>query len=154
MNDHLGHLVMSVHFLLSGFLFYWIMVGVDPAPRKIPYLLRIVLLLVVMGVHAFFGITIMMQSAPLAMEYYGQFDVPWSDGVAEDQYAGGGVAWAIGELPTLLVMITLLYQWFGDEERTERRRERHSRRGGSDDADMDDYNAYLQELDRRSRQQN
>jgi putative copper resistance protein D len=42
-------------------------------------------------------------------------------------------------------------QWSRDDEKEERRRERHSRRGGSDDADMDEYNAYLAELDRRSR---
>ncbi|WP_026122367.1 cytochrome c oxidase assembly protein [Nocardiopsis halotolerans] len=153
MNDHLGHMFMSVHFLLAGFLFYWIIVGVDPAPRKVPFLLRILLLLVVMGFHAFFGITIMMQSAPLAMDYYGQFDIPWLEGQAEDQYKGGGVAWALGEIPTALVMIALVRQWSRDDEKQERRRERHSRRGGSDDADMDAYNAYLAELDRRSRGQ-
>ncbi|MFD6949417.1 MULTISPECIES: cytochrome c oxidase assembly protein [unclassified Nocardiopsis] len=151
MNDHLGHMFMGVHFLLVGFLFYWIIVGVDPAPRKVPFLLRILLLLVVMGFHAFFGITIMMQSAPLAMDFYGQFEVPWLEGQAEDQYKGGGVAWALGEIPTALVMIALVRQWARDDEKEERRRERHSRRGGSDDADMDAYNAYLAELDRRSR---
>ncbi|KOX24318.1 copper resistance protein CopD [Nocardiopsis sp. NRRL B-16309] len=151
MNDHLGHLFMGVHFLLAGFLFYWIIVGVDPAPRKVPFLLRILLLLVAMGFHAFFGITIMMQSAPIAMEFYDQFDVPWLEGQAEDQYEGGGIAWALGEIPTVLVMLALVVQWSRDDEKEERRRERHSRRGGSDDADMDDYNAYLAELDRRSR---
>ncbi|WP_017541114.1 cytochrome c oxidase assembly protein [Nocardiopsis halophila] len=151
MNDHMGHLFMNVHFLLSGFLFYWTIIGVDPGPRKLPYLLRFVLLLATMGMHAFFGITIMMQSAPLAMDFYGQFDIPWSQDVAGDQYAGGGFAWAVGEIPTLLVTIMLMRQWARDEERTERRRERHSRRDGSDDADLDAYNAYLQELDRRSK---
>ncbi|GAB2490846.1 cytochrome c oxidase assembly protein [Nocardiopsis aegyptia] len=151
MNDHLGHLFMGVHFLLAGFLFYWIIVGVDPAPRKVPFLLRILLLLVAMGFHAFFGITIMMQSAPIAMDFYNQFEVPWLEGQAEDQYEGGGIAWALGEIPTVLVMLALVVQWSRDDEKEERRRERHSRRDGSDDADMDDYNAYLAELDRRSR---
>ncbi|MBR8740673.1 cytochrome c oxidase assembly protein [Nocardiopsis sp. MG754419] len=153
MNDHLGHLFMGVHFLLTGFLFYWVIVGVDPAPRKVPFLLRILLLLVAMGFHAFFGIAIMEQSAPMAMEYYGQFTIPWMDDPIDDQYAGGGIAWALGEIPTVMVMLALVVQWSRDDERQERRRERHSRRGGSDDADMDDYNAYLAELDRRSRGQ-
>ncbi|MFV2194605.1 cytochrome c oxidase assembly protein [Nocardiopsis sp. LOL_012] len=150
MNDHLGHLFMSAHFLVSGFLFYWIIIGVDPAPRKIPYFLRILLLMVSMGFHAFFGITIMMQTGPIAPEFYGQFEVPWSDGLAEDQYTGGGVAWALGEIPTTLVLVMLVGQWFRDDQKQERRRERHSRRDGSDDADLDAYNAYLAELDRRS----
>ncbi|TQN32122.1 putative copper resistance protein D [Haloactinospora alba] len=152
MDNHFGHLAMNVHFLVTGFLFYWVIIGVDPGPRKLPYLLRVVLLLLAMGMHAFFGITIMMQSAPLAMEYYGQFEVPWNDGLAEDQYSGGGIAWAIGEIPTSVVLTALVVQWSRDEERIERRRERHSKRGGSDDADMDAYNAYLQELDRRARE--
>ncbi|WP_017587582.1 cytochrome c oxidase assembly protein [Nocardiopsis ganjiahuensis] len=151
MNDHLGHLFMGVHFLLSGFLFYWVIVGIDPAPRKVPFLLRILLLLVAMGFHAFFGIAIMEQATPMAMQYYGQFEIPWMADQAADQYAGGGIAWALGEIPTVMVMLALVVQWSRDDERQERRRERHSRRGGSDDADMDDYNAYLAELDRRSR---
>ncbi|MFE6308919.1 cytochrome c oxidase assembly protein [Nocardiopsis sp. NPDC057823] len=151
MNDHLGHLFMGVHFLLTGFLFYWVIVGVDPAPRKMPYLLRILLLLLAMGFHAFFGISIMMQTAPIAMDFYGQFDVPWVDDLAEDQYAGGGVAWALGEIPTLLVMLALVVQWSRDDEKQERRRERHARRDGSEDADLDAYNAYLAELDRRNK---
>lgn len=149
MSDHLGHLFMGVHFLLSGFLFYWVIVGVDPAPRKVPYLLRILLLLLAMGFHAFFGISIMMQSAPMAMDFYNRFEVPWLDGLAEDQYAGGGVAWALGEIPTLLVMVALVVQWSRDEEKEERRRERHARRDGSEDSDMDAYNAYLAERARR-----
>ncbi|MBB4930736.1 putative copper resistance protein D [Lipingzhangella halophila] len=151
MSDHLGHMLMNVHFLATGFLFYWVIAGVDPGPRKLPYLLRILLLLVTMGMHAFFGIAIMMQTEPLAPEYYAQLEIPWSSSVGEDQYTGGGIAWSIGEIPTLLVTIAMLRQWARDEERTERRRQRHSRRDGSDDADMDAYNAYLQELDRRSR---
>lgn len=151
MNDHLGHLFMGVHFLVSGFLFYWVIVGIDPAPRKVPFLLRILLLLVAMGFHAFFGIAIMEQATPMAMQYYGQFEIPWMADQAADQYAGGGIAWALGEIPTVMVMLALVVQWSRDDERQERRRERHSRRGGSDDADMDDYNAYLAELDRRSR---
>ena len=151
MNDHLGHMFMNTHFLISGFLFYWIIIGIDPTPRKVPYLLRILLLLVVMGFHAFFGIAIMMQSAPLALDFYNQFEVPWLDGLEEDQYTGGGMAWALGEIPTLLVTVALMFQWSRDEERQERRRVRHAGRDGSDDADMDAYNAYLAELDRRAR---
>ena len=151
MNDHLGHMFMNMHFLISGFLFYWIIIGIDPAPRKIPYLLRILLLLVVMGFHAFFGIAIMMQSSPIGLEFYNRFEVPWIDTLDSDQYAGGGIAWALGEIPTMLVTVALMFQWSRDEERQERRRVRHAGRGDSDDADMDAYNAYLAELDRRAR---
>ena len=39
-SSHAGHLVMNVHFLLSGYLFYWVVIGVDPTPRPIPPLAK------------------------------------------------------------------------------------------------------------------
>ncbi|WP_407659394.1 cytochrome c oxidase assembly protein [Lipingzhangella rawalii] len=157
MLDHIGHMAMSVHFLLVGYLFYWIIIGVDPLPTRMPHLMRILVLLVTMALHAFFGVAIMSLAQPLGMEWYGIFasDIPWLDddgGVLEDQQSGGGIAWGLGEVPTLFVMLALLFQWRKDEERKERRRERHSKRGGSDDADMDAYNAYLARLNRQAGQ--
>ena len=32
--SHIGHLVMNLHFLLVGYLYYWVIIGVDPAPRQ------------------------------------------------------------------------------------------------------------------------
>lgn len=151
MLDHLGHMAMSVHFLLAGYLFYWNIIGVDPLPTRLPHLMRILVLLVTMGLHAFFGVAIMSLSQPLGMEWFGIFDVPWLDSVLEDQQSGGGIAWGLGEVPTLLVMLTLLFQWRNEDARHERRRERRSKRNGSDDADMDAYNAYLARLNEQAK---
>ena len=37
MRDHLGHIAMIVHFLAARALFFWVLLGVDPAPSKLPY---------------------------------------------------------------------------------------------------------------------
>nr|WP_245930366.1 cytochrome c oxidase assembly protein [Allonocardiopsis opalescens] len=151
MNNHLGHLYMSVHFLLVGALFFWLIIGVDPAPRSIPHLLRILLLFVTMAFHAFFGMALMSLSGPIAPEWYALVERPWGPTVLEDQNAGGGIAWSFGEVPNLIVLAALFVQWIRDDERTERRRERHAARGGAGgDSDLDAYNAYLAELDRRA----
>lgn len=34
-DSHGAHLAMNAHFLLSGYLFYWVVIGVDPTPRPI-----------------------------------------------------------------------------------------------------------------------
>lgn len=44
MSSHWGHLAMQVHFLLAGALFFWVLVGVDPGQRRLPYSLRALLL--------------------------------------------------------------------------------------------------------------
>ncbi len=31
MHSHLGHLAMLTHFAAAGYLFFWVVVGVDPA---------------------------------------------------------------------------------------------------------------------------
>lgn len=161
MTSMAGHMFMSLHFITVGYLFYWILIGVDPLPRSIPHLMRVLLLLLTMGLHAFFGVGIMSIGEPIAMQWYGAFEVPWllsegmsySEVVLEDQQTGGGIAWAMGEIPTVLCLFAVLYQWIRDDERLERRRQRHSRRGGSDDADLDNYNQYLANLDRQARGQ-
>jgi putative copper resistance protein D len=32
-GSHAAHVAMNIHFLLSGYLFYWVVIGVDPTPR-------------------------------------------------------------------------------------------------------------------------
>ena len=27
---------MNLHFLMSGYLFYWVVIGIDPTPRSVP----------------------------------------------------------------------------------------------------------------------
>ena len=41
---HTGHILMTVHFLLVGYLFVWVLIGVDPGPPHPPYPLRLLLL--------------------------------------------------------------------------------------------------------------
>jgi putative copper resistance protein D len=66
-----------------------------------------------------------------------------SDALA-DQRLGGGLAWASGEVPVLLVVIALLVQWSRTDERAARRDDRRADADG--DADLTAYNAMLQRL--------
>src|SRR5690606_10910413 len=42
MREHTGHLLMSMHFLLVGYLFFEILIGIDPLPKRPPYPARVV----------------------------------------------------------------------------------------------------------------
>jgi putative copper resistance protein D len=145
--DHLGHEWMVAHFLLTGYLFVLSLIGIDPVPYRLPYALRLVLLITVMAMHAFFGIAIMMQSGLMVAEWFGSMGRTWGPDPLEDQYIGGGVAWSIGELPTLILAITVAIQWSRSDERTQRRRDRHADRTG--DAELEEYNARLAALAER-----
>ncbi|MET0861392.1 MAG: cytochrome c oxidase assembly protein [Microbacterium sp.] len=145
--DHLGHEWMTAHFLITGYLFVLTLIGIDPVAYRLPYAGRLLILIGVMAMHAFFGIAIMMQTGLMVSEWFGAMGRTWGATPLEDQYVGGGVAWSVGELPTLILAITVAIQWSRDDERVQRRDDRHADRTG--DAELQAYNAQLAELAER-----
>ncbi|MFV2171763.1 cytochrome c oxidase assembly protein [Actinomadura sp. LOL_016] len=160
MQNHLGHIGMTVHFLLAGFLFFWVLLGVDPAPTRLPYPGRLLLLFVTMPFHAFFGIALMNLSRPIAEGWYNAVDPPWGTSLLQDQHTGGAIAWAFGEIPTFIVLIVLAIQWYSDDQRqarrTDRKADRAARAGAAtgvpaEDDELAAYNARLAKLAERDR---
>ncbi|OJZ73595.1 copper resistance protein CopD [Mycobacterium paraffinicum] len=146
-GSHAGHLAMNVHFLLSGYLFYWIVIGVDPTPRPIPPLAKVGVVFASLPLHAFFGVVLMGTRKVLGADYYRSLGLSWHTDLLGDQRLGGGIAWAAGELPLVIVMLALLVQWARSDDRTARRLDRAADR--DDDAELGAYNAMLAELARR-----
>ena len=58
-GNHAAHLAMNLHFLLTGYLFYWVVIGVDPTPRPIPPLGKVAMVFASLPLHAFFGVVLM-----------------------------------------------------------------------------------------------
>ena len=77
-------------------------------------------------------------------DFYRSLALPWVPDPLRDQQLGGGLAWASGELPLLLVVIALLVQWSRQDERSARRDDRRADADG--DADLTAYNAMLRRL--------
>lgn len=142
--DHLGHEWMVAHFLISGYLFVQSLVGIDPVPLRYPYPFRLLTLIGVMAMHAFFGIAIMMSTGLFVAEWFGAMGRTWGDPPLVDQYTGGGIAWSIGEIPTLILAITVAIQWSRSDDRLQRRTDRQADRAG--DVELDEYNARLARL--------
>lgn len=139
MLDHIGHEWMIVHFLITGYLFVQSLIGIDPVPYRLPYPFRLVLLLGTMAFHAFFGLTIMSSTGLLLADWYGAMG--WGADALVDQQLGGGIAWSIGEIPTVALAITVAVQWARSDEKESKRRDRHADRTG--DAELEAYNAQL-----------
>jgi putative copper resistance protein D len=145
-SSHAGHLAMNVHFLLSGYLFYWVVIGVDPTPRPIPPLAKVGVVFASLPLHAFFGVVLVGWRKVLGADYYRSLGLSWHTDLMGDQRLGGGIAWAAGEVPLVIVMIALLVQWARSDKRTARRLDRAA--DLDDDAELAAYNAMLAELAR------
>lgn len=141
MGNHLGHALMEVHFLLAGYLYYEILIGTSPLPKRLPYLGRLGLTVLVAPFHAFFAVGVMSTTTLIGGDYYGLIDRGWSTDLLADQELGGGLTWALGEIPLLLVAVVLLFQWFRDDSRRARQHDRQAAR--DNDAELDAYNAML-----------
>ena len=142
---HWGHELMSVHFLLVGYLFYWGIIGIDPGPKRLPFLGRLGLLFAVMPFHAFFGIATMTMTETIGGSFYKFVGLPWLPSINGDQHLGGAIAWGSSELPVIVVVIALVAQWARQDRRAATRSDRHADADYGDD-DLDAYNAMLREL--------
>lgn len=140
-EEHIGHQWMIIHFLISGYLFSLSMIGIDPVPYRFPYALRIVTLFATMASHAFFGVTIMTGNGLLLADWYGAMGRTWGATPLEDQNLGGGIAWGIGELPTLALALIVAIQWSRSDEKEQKRKDRAADRSG--DAELNAYNEML-----------
>ncbi|MDJ1114182.1 cytochrome c oxidase assembly protein [Microbacterium dauci] len=145
--DHIGHEWMVAHFLITGYLFVLSLVGIDPVPYRLPHPGRLLTLIGVMAMHAFFGISIMMSSGLFVAEWFGSMGRTWGADPLADQYMGGGVAWSIGEIPTLILAIVVAVQWSRSDARQQKSADRHADRTG--DAELEAYNARLAKIAER-----
>ncbi len=154
MKSHTGHLFMNIHFLLAGILFFYVIVGIDPNPKKIPYLVRIIILFAAMSIHAFFSVALMSSTSLVDGGYFASLDRPWNINLLADQRTGGAIGWAMGEIPILIALIATFIQWTRDDSREARRIDRAADRAdamGIDD-ELAQYNRYLRGLDNHSQE--
>jgi putative copper resistance protein D len=148
MQSHLGHLVMNVHFLLAGILFFHVIIGIDPNPRKVPHIVRIVILFAAMSIHAFFAIALISTSTVIDQGYFASLQTPWNLDLLADQHAGGSIAWAMGEIPILMALVATFIQWMRDDKRETKRIDRNETRLAAmgEPDELAQYNAYLASL--------
>jgi putative copper resistance protein D len=151
MQSHIGHLLMSLHFIAAGFLFFFVVIGVDPNPRKIPHLVQIVILFAAMSIHAFFSVALMSTTTLIDKGYFASLRTPWLTDLLADQKLGGSVGWAVGEIPILIALVATFINWLRDDTREAKRIDRNIVRQaamGQPD-DLANYNQYLQKLAQR-----
>lgn len=140
-SEHAGHLIMNFVFVISGYLYYWEMIGPDPKPLERSYLGRLGWLTFSMPFHLFFGVYLMQLQQILAEDFYLSLNLPWEIDLAYDQLVGGGIAWASGSFPLIIVFGYLFRGWLLEERGKEKDYE--ARAQATDFEDADEYNRML-----------
>jgi len=104
----------QLHFLVSGCLFWWLVVGLDPSRWRLSYPAKIGLLAVGIPVTAILGIALTGASRSIAPQFHS----------LADTHQGGSILWIVGEVSTLVAMGIIVFQWMQHEERQAARADR------------------------------
>jgi putative membrane protein len=110
------HEWVHLHFLITGCLFFWPLVGLDPLPGRWPYPGRALLMVLSTPFHAVLGLTIMQDSTLIGGDWYPSLHLSWADPLADQQLAGG-ILWAGGEIVSVTMLAVLVVQWMRQSDR-------------------------------------
>ncbi|MEU3457349.1 cytochrome c oxidase assembly protein [Micromonospora sp. NPDC006766] len=118
-----AHELTHAHFIMTGCVFFWPLLGLDPLPGRWPYPARALLMLLSVPFHTVLGLTIMQSTTLLGGDWYPSLQLSWSD-PWNDQVVAGGVLWAGGEFVSVTMLAVLVVQWIKQSEREARRLDR------------------------------
>jgi cytochrome c oxidase assembly factor CtaG len=117
------HEWVHLHFIVTGCLFFWPLLGLDPLPNRWPYPGRALLMVLSVPFHTVLGLTIMQSKTLLAGDYYPGLHLAWAD-PHSDQVLAGGILWAGGEIVSVIMLGILVVQWSKESEREAKRIDR------------------------------
>ncbi len=120
------HNLNHLHFVAVGCLWFWPMLGLDPVPGRVPYLFRLLAVLLTLPAHAFLGMALMSTDRLIAADWYVDRYTSrgWGPTPAQDQEIAGGILWGVGDVVGLLVAVVLVVQWFAESDREAAREDR------------------------------
>jgi putative copper resistance protein D len=110
------HDLQHLTFLGAALLFWWPVIGADPARWRLPHPVRLFYLFLAMPQNSFLGIALM--SAPTALYPHYLTNVrDWGPTPIADQAVGGMLMWVGGDVVFLLAMGLVVAAWVRHEDR-------------------------------------
>ena len=103
-------------YLASSLLFWWPVVGADPARRRMPYAARALYLLLQLPVNSFLGMAILFAPAAL-YHHYATLGSPYGITALADQQTAGGIMWLAGDVAFIVAVLAVIAAWMRHEDR-------------------------------------
>ncbi len=116
LEDPLVHDLEHGLYLGAGLLFWWPVVGLDPAPRRMGHPARLLYLFLQMPQNSFLAMAILFTAAPL-YPHYVTLGAPYGIDVLADQRLAAGLMWFVGDVLFLAALLAVLFGWMRSEER-------------------------------------
>ena len=108
------HELMHITMLLSGFLFWWLVVDPKPHRSRVHYGLRILYLGLIIIPNTVLGAAITF-SDKLIYQAYAEVEQPFNISLMADQQLGAAILWVPGDMMSLLVAGIVMILWYQNE---------------------------------------
>jgi cytochrome c oxidase assembly factor CtaG len=103
-------------YLAAALLFWWPVVGLDPAPRRLGYAARVLYLLLQLPINSFLGMAILFADDPL-YPHYATLGSPYGITALADQQLAGGLMWLAGDIVFIGAILGVVAAWMRQEQR-------------------------------------
>jgi cytochrome c oxidase assembly factor CtaG len=123
LEDQGVHELEHLAFLGAALIFWWPVIGADPARRRMPFPVRALYLLVQVPVNSFLGMAFVFAPAPLYAHYAG-LGSPYGIDALADQQLAGGIMWLAGDVVFIAGILGIIAAWMRHEQRDEPAAER------------------------------
>ena len=111
------HLLVHVHFVVVGVLFYGAVLATDPRPVEASPAARTGLALLALPVHAFRGIALLAGTAVIGPDAHLDGRLAWQGDALADQRLAAGLLLSVAELIGLGVLLAVVWAWMGADDR-------------------------------------
>jgi putative membrane protein len=112
------HELMHLTMLLSGFLFWWVVIDPRPHRSRLHYGLRVLYLGLIVIPNTVLGAGIVFNENLLYDSYY-DFPQPLSITPLTDQQIGGLLLWVVGDMMSILAAGVVMIMWYQREQAQE-----------------------------------
>ena len=143
-SEHAGHVIMNAVFLISGYLYFWELIGPDEIQGRPTAKVRLLWLWVSMPFHLFMGVYLMQLGSVMAEDFYRSLELPWNPDLLKVQKDGGGIAWASGSFPLVIVFGELFIRWWREDKAETAASDRRAEE--TDDEEWRRYNEMLSQI--------
>ena len=117
-NDAM-HELMHTTMLLSGFLFWWLVIDPKPHRSRLHYGLRVLYLGLIVIPNTLLGAGITFNTNLIYQAYY-DFPQPFGMDPLIDQQLGGVALWVIGDMMSIIGAGVAMAMWYQHEQEQER----------------------------------
>ncbi len=115
LEEPLVHQFEHALFLGSAMLFWWPVVGADPAPWRMGHAARLGYLFLQMPQNSFLGLAL-LSAGTVLYPHYATVERSWGPSPLDDQRLAAGIMWGAGDLLFVLALVLVAVAWLRAEE--------------------------------------